>query len=77
MFDCCLQHLNKAMACGSGECYITVFKPAKQGTKDGPRIWNEQLLSYAAYGGGREEVVGDPKNVCIMCTCRIQIYTLL
>ena len=61
------------MACGSAECYITVFKPAKQGTKDGPRIWNEQLLSFAAYGGGQEEVVGDPKNVCIMCV-HIEFY---
>ena len=39
-----------------------MFRPAESGTEDGPRIWNEQLLSYAAYGDGGD-VTGDPKTV--------------
>ena len=66
MFGCCLQHLSKAMACGSSEAYISVFKPAKPGTVDGPRIWNGQLLSYAAYVSG-VNVIGDPINVRMLC----------
>lgn len=65
MYDCCIQHLAKAMSCGSSETYITVFKPAPQGkNKDGPRIWNDQLLQYAAYNDNGE-VIGDPKNVSV------------
>ena len=62
MFDSCIEHLTKAMACGSAEAYITVFRPETPGTSDGPRIWNDQLLQYAAYNqDGR--IIGDPKNV--------------
>lgn len=58
------------MACGSSEAYITVFKPKHPGSDvDGPRIWNSQLLQYAAYRkeDAREEVMGDPKNVRPRC----------
>lgn len=51
------------MSCGSSEAYITVFKPAPpEKSVDGPRIWNDQLLQYAAYNVDGE-VCGDPKNV--------------
>lgn len=51
------------MSCGSSEAYVTVFKPAPLDKKlDGPRIWNDQLLQYAAYGDG-DAVIGDPKNL--------------
>lgn len=63
MFGSCIKHLTKAVACGSAEAYITVFRPTKPGTCDGPVIWNEQLLSYAAYLNEDGEVIGDPKNV--------------
>lgn len=63
MFDSCIQHLAKAMSCGSSEAYITVFKPAPpEKSVDGPRIWNDQLLQYAAYNVDGE-VCGDPKNL--------------
>eukprot|EP00581_Thalassiosira_minuscula_P018097 CAMPEP_0183714154 /NCGR_PEP_ID=MMETSP0737-20130205/8790_1 /TAXON_ID=385413 /ORGANISM="Thalassiosira miniscula, Strain CCMP1093" /LENGTH=1265 /DNA_ID=CAMNT_0025943059 /DNA_START=110 /DNA_END=3907 /DNA_ORIENTATION=+ len=62
MYACCLQHLAKAMACGSAEAYISVFRPAAPGTDSGPRIWNDQLLSYAAYSN-KGDVTGDPKNL--------------
>ena len=52
------------MACGVSEAYITVFKPAPtDNSKDGPRIWNDQLLQYAAYNNENGEVMGDPKSV--------------
>lgn len=51
------------MSCGSSEAYITVFKPAHPDKPtEGPHIWNDQLLQYAAYGDG-DKVIGDPKNV--------------
>ena len=51
------------MSCGSSEAYISVFRQAAQGTSDGPRIWNDQLLQYAAYMDDDGNVMGDPKNV--------------
>eukprot|EP00984_Skeletonema_dohrnii_P034576 scaffold33595_cov95-Skeletonema_dohrnii-CCMP3373.AAC.1 len=62
MYGSCIKHLTKAVACGSAEAYVTVFRPIKPGTCDGPAIWNDQLLSYAAYNqdGG---IIGDPKNL--------------
>ncbi|KAL7542688.1 hypothetical protein ACHAXR_011997 [Thalassiosira sp. AJA248-18] len=76
MFSCCVQHLAKAMSCGSSETYITIFKPAPPDLwasllpagghvthTDGPRIWNDQLLQYAAYMDEQGEVTGDPKNL--------------
>ncbi len=62
MFDSCIKHLTKAVACGSAEAYVTVFRPTKPGTSDGPRIWNDQLLQYAAYNKDGH-VIGDPKNL--------------
>ncbi|KAL7439883.1 hypothetical protein ACHAXM_006921 [Skeletonema potamos] len=62
MFHSCIKHLTKVVACGSAEAYVTVFRPAKPGTSDGPRIWNDQLLQYAAYNQDGH-VVGDPKNL--------------
>ena len=57
------------MISGSSDAYITVFKPATPGSSDGPRIWNDQLLQYAAYRSppipfvNEGEIIGDPKNV--------------
>lgn len=60
------------MASGSSEAYVTVFKPAPPKTMeegknlDGPRIWNDQLLQYAAWrasDGDVDEVIGDPQNL--------------
>ena len=52
------------MACGSSEAYITVFRPTTPGnTLDGPHLWNDQLLQYAAYRNEDGSVMGDPKNV--------------
>ena len=60
------------MASGSSEAYVTVFKPAPPKTMeegknlDGPRIWNDQLLQYAAWrtsDGDVDKVIGDPKNL--------------
>ena len=54
---------------GATEAYITVFKPKHPGQdKDGPRLWNDQLLQYASYRqrkgeGDQGVVIGDQKNV--------------
>ena len=64
ILDSCIKHLTKAMSCGSAEAYITIFRPETPGTSDGPRIWNDQLLQYAAYNQ-EGHVIGDPKNVSV------------
>ncbi len=58
-----LSTLQNPQECGSSECYISVFPPASAGTRNGPRIWNDQLLSYASYEDGEKGVIGDPNNV--------------
>ena len=65
IFGSCIKHLTKAVACGSAEAYVTVFRPTTPGTSDGPAIWNDQLLSYAAYSQDGE-IIGDPKNVSLL-----------
>ena len=56
------------MSSGVSESYITVFRPATS-KSPGPHIWNDQLLSYAAWratddeGIEGDEIIGDAKNL--------------
>ncbi len=76
MFKSCIKHLTKAVACGSAEAYVTVFRPKKPGTSDGPAIWNDQLLSYAAYNQDGN-IIGDPKNVSCSRSCNSPLSTAI
>lgn len=73
IYGSCMKHLTKAVACGSAEAYVTVFRPSTPGTSDGPVIWNEQLLSYAAYNQ-HGEIVGDPKKSTIHANARGKVW---
>jgi nitric-oxide synthase len=60
----CFDHLAAATGQGHIRPTITVFAPGTS-AEPGPRIWNDQLIRYAAYrtpGGG---IVGDPRNVAL------------
>lgn len=41
---------------------ISIFAPAEPG-RPHARVWNDQLIRYAAYRAGPDEVVGDPRYV--------------
>ncbi len=43
--------------------HLTCFRQSKPGSTQGPRIWNSQVLGYAAYRGDDMELIGDPNNV--------------
>lgn len=67
MFDACMEHLGLAINSGVTECYCTCFRAQTPGTSDGPRVWNDQLLQYAAYRMPTDEmpdnIVGDPARL--------------
>jgi nitric-oxide synthase len=56
--DECAAHLREAGRDGRIRPSITIFAPDTV-AKPGPRIWNEQLIRYAAYRTGGEAVCGD------------------
>ncbi|GMH32248.1 hypothetical protein BSKO_00082 [Bryopsis sp. KO-2023] len=64
MFEACLEHLKMAQKNMVTDTFITVFPPAKPGDrKSGPRVWNDQLIRYAAYRQEDGMIVGDRGNL--------------
>lgn len=66
MFGACLSLLEKANEtfATSSQSNVLFFRPQTPGTKDGPRVWNSQLLRFAGYRDGlSENVYGDPSEV--------------
>lgn len=60
-FDACVSHVAEAMRGGVTDCFVTCFR-ASDG-EGGPRIWNDQLLRYAARRRSDGSVVGDPATL--------------
>jgi nitric-oxide synthase len=58
----CVEHLRIAYNGGRIRPVITVFAPDEPG-RQGPRIWNEQLIRYAGYRRADGSVLGDPRYV--------------
>jgi nitric-oxide synthase, bacterial len=56
-----IAHLREATNGGHLRATITVFAPSRP-DRDGPRIWNEQLIRYAGYRHEDGRVTGDPRN---------------
>jgi nitric oxide synthase oxygenase domain/subunit len=44
MFASCLEVLERATLSCVTTCNIAVFRPQTPGSKDGPRVWNNQLV---------------------------------
>lgn len=42
--------------------YICAFAPRVPGARDGPRVWNDQLVRFACYERSDETLLGDPAN---------------
>jgi nitric-oxide synthase, bacterial len=58
----CLEHLRIAFNGGKVRPVLTVFAPDAP-DRQGPRIWNEQLVRYAGYRRADGSVLGDPRYV--------------
>jgi nitric-oxide synthase len=58
----CVTHLREAVQGGRIRSMITVFAP-DTAAAPGPRIWNEQLIRYAAYRTRDEFVCGDRRSL--------------
>ncbi|MBE1463986.1 nitric oxide synthase oxygenase [Kibdelosporangium phytohabitans] len=56
----CVRHLRQAWNGGKIRPMISVFAPQAPG-RPAPRIWNEQLIRYAAYPKKDGGVLGDPR----------------
>ena len=57
MFKAIVEHIKLATNNGDLRAVMTVFKP------DGRRLWNSQLLRYAAYKQPDGSILGDPANL--------------
>lgn len=56
MFDACVEHLRIALQSGVNVAILTCFPR-------GARVWNDQLLRFAAYRQPGGEIIGDPANL--------------
>ncbi|QFU88963.1 Nitric oxide synthase oxygenase [Amycolatopsis sp. YIM 10] len=58
----CFDHLREVTRGGRIRSAVTIFAPDSP-AGHGPRIWNEQLIRYAAYRRSDDSVLGDPRNL--------------
>lgn len=63
IFDALENHVRTALRSGQIMPYITVFRPQRPGEEVGPRILNNQLISYGAVKQHDGTIIGDPKNI--------------
>lgn len=70
MFQECAEHLRAATNGGNVEIVLTVFRPTRPQERWGPRIWNSQLIRYAAYQMPDGSVVGDRANLDLTTAIR-------
>jgi sulfite reductase alpha subunit-like flavoprotein/nitric oxide synthase oxygenase domain/subunit/hemoglobin-like flavoprotein len=63
IFQELLEHLRFATNSGNIQIVMTVFRPKQPKERWGPRIWNSQLIRYAAYEQQDGSVLGDPANL--------------
>ncbi|OWR31698.1 nitric oxide synthase oxygenase [Saccharibacillus sp. O23] len=63
-----IEHLDYATNGGRIRPTITILKP-ERGERPGARVWNEQLIRYAGYGGEDGERIGDPASLEFTQVC--------
>ncbi|MBK5926140.1 hypothetical protein CCR87_02015 [Rhodobaculum claviforme] len=61
--DECIQHMRTATNGGNIEIVLTVFRALQPTERWGPRIWNSQIVRYAAYEMPDGTVRGDRANL--------------
>lgn len=65
IFEELKEHLRAANNGGKVNPTLTMFRPMRPGEAWGPRIWNPQLIRYAAYRLSDGKVMGDPANLSL------------
>lgn len=68
MYHCLVQHLSKTSNHGIITPFIPVFPPKQPGQR-GFRIWNSQLLGFAAWRRDDGSIIGDPANLMMTSIC--------
>jgi nitric-oxide synthase len=68
-FNQCVWHLKDAFNGGSVTPVISVFKPKADGESAPVRIWNRELLGYAAHRRSDGTIMGDPANLEFTSLC--------
>ena len=68
-YDQCVDHLKYAFNDGAIKPVISVFRPKTDGKSAPVRIWNRQLLGYAAYRRKDGSIMGDPVNLGFTALC--------
>ncbi|MBW4513162.1 MAG: nitric oxide synthase oxygenase [Scytonematopsis contorta HA4267-MV1] len=63
MYQELLEHLRHATNAGNIQITMTAFRPKQPKERWGPRIWNPQLIRYAAYEQPNGSILGDPANL--------------
>jgi sulfite reductase alpha subunit-like flavoprotein/nitric oxide synthase oxygenase domain/subunit/hemoglobin-like flavoprotein len=63
MFQELLEHLRLATNGGNIQITMTAFRPKQPKERWGPRIWNSQLIRYAAYKQEDGSILGDGANL--------------
>ena len=64
-----VEHLKYAANDGSINTVISVFPQKRDGISGPVRVWNSQLLGYAAYKRPDSTVMGDPANLVFTAFC--------
>lgn len=57
------EHLRLGTNGGNLQITMTAFRPKQPKERWGPRIWNPQLIRYAAYEQADNSILGDPANL--------------
>lgn len=70
VFDALEEHLNKATNKGKILPLITVFPPQKVNGNTPFRIWNKNLIRYAAHEQADGSIVGDPDQLAFTKLCK-------
>ena len=65
MFEELKEHLRAANNGGKVNPTVSLFRPMRPGEPWGPRIWNPQLIRYAAYRLSDGKIMGDPANLAL------------
>ncbi len=65
MFEEIKEHLRAANNGGKVNPTVSLFRPMRPGEAWGPRIWNPQVIRYAAYRLSDGKIMGDPANLAL------------
>jgi nitric oxide synthase oxygenase domain/subunit/sulfite reductase alpha subunit-like flavoprotein len=75
-FEDLVRHLKYAFNDGAIRPVISIFRPKQDGQSAPIRIWNRQLLGYAAYRRMDGSLMGDPANLQFTALCQEFGWTL-